>query len=113
MTERRDGALLKLAGTAAVVAPAKHLTGTTTDELAEAVAQRVVARLAALPIRLASVNVEAAAQPSALLAAPEAARILGITVAALRKRVQRGDLPRGCVVYHGRRYQFRRDRLVG
>jgi DNA-directed RNA polymerase specialized sigma24 family protein len=89
----------------------------TVDELAEAVAKRVVARLAVLPPDAREpatlVDTRDARPPVALLAAPEAARVLGITVAALRKRVQRGDLPRGCVVYHGRRYQFRRDRLVG
>lgn len=46
--------------------------------------------------------------------AREAAAILGITVAALRKRVQRGELPRGAIVYRGRRrYEFILDRLAG
>jgi hypothetical protein len=52
------------------------------------------------------------APPARLIGARDAARILGISVPALRKRVQRGDLPRGAVVYTGRRYQFRRDRLI-
>jgi len=49
---------------------------------------------------------------SALVNASTAAGILGISLAALRKRVQRGAFARGVVVYAGRRYQFRRDRLV-
>jgi hypothetical protein len=48
----------------------------------------------------------------ALVDASTAARLLGISVAALRKRVQRGHLPRGAVSYSGRRYYFRRDRLL-
>jgi hypothetical protein len=49
---------------------------------------------------------------AALVDASTAAGILGISLAALRKRVQRGAFARGVVVYTGRRYQFRRDRLV-
>ena len=48
----------------------------------------------------------------ALVDASTAASLLGISVAALRKRVQRGHLPRGAVSYSGRRYYFRRDRLL-
>ena len=48
----------------------------------------------------------------ALVDASTAAGLLGISVAALRKRVQRGHLPRGAVSYSGRRYYFRRDRLL-
>ena len=48
----------------------------------------------------------------ALVDASTAARFLGISVAALRKRVQRGHLPRGAVSFSGRRYYFRRDRLL-
>ena len=48
----------------------------------------------------------------ALVDASTAARLLGISVAALRKRVQRGHLPRGAVSYSGRRYYFRQDRLL-
>jgi hypothetical protein len=47
-----------------------------------------------------------------LVNASTAASLLGISVAALRKRVQRGHLPRGAVTYSGRRYYFRRDRLL-
>jgi hypothetical protein len=53
-------------------------------------------------------------EPSALVGAEEAAHVLGTTVAALRKRVQRAQLPHGAVVYVGtRHYMFRRDRLLG
>jgi hypothetical protein len=43
----------------------------------------------------------------------EAARLLGITPTALRKRVYRGQVPRCAVKYIGRRVQFVRTRLVG
>jgi electron transfer flavoprotein alpha subunit len=48
---------------------------------------------------------------SKLIDIREAARTLGVSVGALRKRVQRGHLPRGAVVYEGRRYYFRPERL--
>jgi hypothetical protein len=54
----------------------------------------------------------AAPGPAVLLSAGQAAALLGISVAALRKRVQRSQLPRGSVVQTGRSYQFRRDRLL-
>lgn len=71
---------------------------------------RQAERLRARPKRLSP---STTTRPSAaLLSAPGAAALMGISVDALRKRVQRGDLPRGAVVYTGRRYQFRRDRLI-
>jgi excisionase family DNA binding protein len=49
---------------------------------------------------------------SLLVTAREAASLLGCSLEALRKRVQRAQLPRGCVVQVGRSYRFRRDRLL-
>ncbi len=48
----------------------------------------------------------------ALLSVAEAAQLLGLSIPALRKRVQRSQLPRGAVVQTGRRYKLRRDRLL-
>ena len=46
--------------------------------------------------------------------AADAARVLGITVAALRKRVQRGQVPLKAIIrISKRRHQFRLDLLVG
>ncbi len=48
-----------------------------------------------------------------LLSAKEAARLLGCSVDALRKKVQRAQLPRGAVVHTGKRaYRLRRDKLL-
>jgi hypothetical protein len=68
--------------------------------------------------RLAEVVSEAArlgAGDSAplLVNAHEAARLLGISAAALRKRVHRGQVARGAIKFTGRRIQFVRARLVG
>lgn len=43
--------------------------------------------------------------------APEAARLLGITVNALRLRAQRGQMPAGSIVRTGRRVQFKTEAL--
>lgn len=43
--------------------------------------------------------------------APEAARLLGISVNALRLRTQRGQMPVGSVVRTGRRVQFKTEAL--
>jgi flagellar biosynthesis/type III secretory pathway protein FliH len=48
-----------------------------------------------------------------LVNAREAARLLGITTAALRKRVHPGQVARGAIKFTGRRVQFVRARLVG
>ena len=48
-----------------------------------------------------------------LVNANEAARLLGISTAALRKRVYRGQVARGAIKFTGRRIQFVRARLVG
>jgi len=77
------------------------------QKLAAAVARKLAAPTRATPA-------DANGTPARRLGnAREAAAVLGISVPALRKRVQRAALPRGAVVYTGRRCQFRLDRLVG
>jgi predicted DNA-binding transcriptional regulator AlpA len=53
---------------------------------------------------------EAAQAPAILINAPEAARLLGISVDALYMRISRGQVPG--VVKTGRRTQFHRERLI-
>lgn len=53
---------------------------------------------------------EAAQAPAILINAPEAARLLGISVDALYMRISRGQVPG--IVKTGRRTQFHRERLI-
>lgn len=56
---------------------------------------------------------ESAKLPSVLIDAPEAARLMGITLMAFQQRVQRGKIPRSAIIRSGRRVQFVRARLPG
>lgn len=86
--------------------------------LAAVEAEKVLALLSAF--LLANVHANDVAKASAsevgerslLIDAPEAARLLGISAEALKKRTQRYQMPAGSVVYTGRRVQYVRDRLV-
>ncbi len=60
---------------------------------------------------LNSAEATKAAPPSALIDAAEAAQILGITEAALRSRLARGEIPNASVKRTGRRVQYIRARL--
>ncbi|HEY1695179.1 MAG TPA: hypothetical protein VGG39_23585 [Polyangiaceae bacterium] len=87
--------------------PRVSVTGATNaDDLANAVADRVVACLGERPA------VHAVVDPL-LLDYRAAARLLGTTVAALKSRVSRGD-NRLCAVMvtSGRSVRFHRDKLV-
>jgi excisionase family DNA binding protein len=52
------------------------------------------------------------AAPSILIDYPEAARLLGISVEALRQRVSSGSIPARCMMRTGRRVQFRTEALI-
>jgi hypothetical protein len=103
--EVRGGAQAGEARAADVDVGERHVGDGERDVLDDAAAAGPVARPAApVPHQVALLP--------ALLSASEAALFLGLSVAALRKRAQRSQLPRGAVVQVGRRYQFRRDRLL-
>lgn len=68
--------------------------------------------LAALGFVSPAVPTPTAPEP-ALIDAPEAARVLGITPLAFRQRVQRGQIPRAAIHRTGRRVQFVRAKLPG
>lgn len=78
----------------------------------EAQREKLVADIAAVVARLvhAADATEGVSAP-VLVDAAEAARILGITVNALRLRTQRGQMPAGSVVRTGRRVQFKTEAL--
>jgi hypothetical protein len=73
--------------------------------------EQLVADLADAVVRLMAASETRAIAGPVVVDAPEAARLLGITVNALRLRTQRGQMPPGSVVRTGRRVQFKTDAL--
>ena len=79
----------------------------------DALADAVAARLTDMDWQAQAARRQTPVPPTALLSVKEAAQLLGCSINALRKKVQRAQLPRGAVVYTGKvSYRIRRDKLL-
>lgn len=80
-------------------------------DLRQARREQLVADIAAVVARLVAASEMSSITEPVVVDAPEAARLLGISVNALRLRAQRGQMPAGSIVRTGRRVQYKLEAL--
>lgn len=80
-------------------------------DLLQARHEQLVGDIANAVLRLLGASETRSSLDPVVVDAPEAARLLGTTVDAVRTRTQRGQMPAGSVVRTGRRVQYKLEAL--